>query len=726
MDADTRLGWDARSSAPSTDESGPIPEAHIETQPRSPDEESIDDPGGANALQAIIDHIEYHAPVCSESVCSESASSCMSTQPVALRHITAEELYARNLLRRHGPPPQKGLILMANELARNKLCGVVESVRHVAARHPGYEGGGCRTRALRYAELIIAVLQTETGREMQGSLPPSPPSPGFVLKAPLPRHEWRWRVRTVGVVMLLLCVSYFGAVALNLRWLEGASTSMRADADTSFDGALQRVSVEHHPGSPPGRDGGDEGPEEASGNGTQCPATWTQFDEDDGTHRCFYMTRQFATHYDCATQLCPSAAHGESGLRGTATLATISSPAVNRFLFERLASGSKAVATDLWIGLYHSPLAANLSSEWLWANEREAAMPKFTSWQRGQPDALYGREDCAFLSGTTGQWEDFACHLPELRCLCELGDPPTPSYHEAATQHADLMRADAARQRMWATLVIGGIAALPIALPLSGSVETALSSLTASQRREAALHASSPPSFHGQPTPSPRLSLARRALVHLGIIMLIGGFAPFIAHHLYGCWNALHLRGVAAAYTIYLPFAPLGFCILKEALPGVYQRWLAIVSPTMCLAMALTAARNTYRLYSWEEPHGTLMMCTFLGLACANTIFPGRVLYHALRPSTSHYQLYAMMDTAHYYIAGTAGALILLGFGPIAMLDPDMARYHPYSLGIWTTALTWIATALLCTRQNCERFFGDLSNERRLKLALPVNGPTQS
>jgi hypothetical protein len=161
------------------------------------------------------------------------------------------------------------------------------------------------------------------------------------------------------------------------------------------------------------------------------------------------------------------------------------------YLLTTLAPGDQ---NPLWIGLYRAgtdgddggdddgsgagggnasrsgAAAGAAGGRWQWAGgapteaaakEGSASPPLPSGWRHGQPDSHFGREDCAYVSMTTGEWDDFGCDLRELRCLCELGGAATEAYHATMRAHAAEMEEETARQRVWAALVVGAFFAFP-------------------------------------------------------------------------------------------------------------------------------------------------------------------------------------------------------------------------------------------------------------------------
>ena len=160
-------------------------------------------------------------------------------------------------------------------------------------------------------------------------------------------------------------------------------------------------------------------------------------------HKVPRVPQRFGTHYECATALCSTS--DANGTVHEASLATLGSIEENLWLLGALSLQGK----DLWIGLYRGETDAaqataagnsTFASTWRWASGHRSG-ESLNAWRTGQPDARFGREDCGFISGSTGEWEDFACDLREMRCLCELGNSATAAYRETMRSHAEAMRA---------------------------------------------------------------------------------------------------------------------------------------------------------------------------------------------------------------------------------------------------------------------------------------------
>ena len=534
-----------------------------------------------------------------------------------------------------------------------------------------------------------------------GSVPPSPPWTPLLatplLLAPL-RQVATWRVRGVslGLALGVACVWWLLAAPAPATWHDRHVESFGED-DARATGNRSVAS---------------------------CPAGWTvgPAGDDGGPARCFRATTQFATHYECATTLCPLS-HGASR---NATLASVLSSKENQFVHSQLLSGK-----DLWIGLYRtlhptnssegppSPSSSHpptKSSGWLWVNVLQMVTP-FSNWRDGQPNEKYGLEDCAFISGSTGEWEDYGCNLAELRCLCELGASVSESYHHATVQRTQAMRFVAVRQRMWATLLFGAVVALPTVLPLTKEKN---SGKHLGVRLRDSLPLLGKASLLRDPGADSAQNLGWRAFACLGFAVWATSFAPFFAHHLCGCWNAMQL----GPWPNYTPPGAAGGLLLLNTMPGKYQRFFSIFAAALSLANTVTSAKCALDQAAYSPSHTDVGAWRIFYIYTFFAMFNGAhavgMLYVGMRPSTSHYQLFVHNHFAGRMLAAMCGITLFLGFGPIMSVDPDLARRHPYSAGTVITAFAWVSTAIFSSRKNSLRFLGRSSNEMRLRDAAAM------
>ena len=483
--------------------------------------------------------------------------------------------------------------------------------------------------------------------------------------------------------------------------------------------------------------------------------------------RCFHTTREFGTHDECATRLCPNAVAGEwdggGGRSGrserSATLARIWTRAEAQWLIDTLVHGA-----DVWIGLYADPDAPDQRSKWRWVSDEgndaqgggsgtelpplshtgpgvlAAPVPNETvssEWQdlwHGQPDARYGREDCAYLSGGTGEWDDYGCDLREFRCLCELGVSPSPSYMAAVRAHAEARAVESKGPRMCAALLLGGLMALPLAYSESGITPLArlFSRCTAKRGGEcqSRLHDAS---WHAaeRTTPPSTLSWARPAAAALGSAMLFGGTAPFLYHHIWGGWTALQL----GPWVNYVPFATAGGFLLLETVPPRPIRLISLsigaLFATVCAGCtwALITNFELSRLWQWVwQPTRAAASTTHLdrvdGPLCAGVFVSFGIVYgfgacktwhQAIRPHRSPHAMYAAAHDSGRFVAGMCGQVLLLIYcAPLALLNPHVFG-HSYAPGAAVTALSFMLIGFACSRENCERLLGAASNEQQLE-----------
>ena len=416
-----------------------------------------------------------------------------------------------------------------------------------------------------------------------------------------------------------------------------------------------------------------------SAGANQCPAGWAAAGQ-----RCFRVTKQVGTHEACAMELCPALQGGTQ--QPTATLASIGSLEENRLLFESLLLGR-----DLWIGLYRSAPASQdrlrLEDGWQWANKwvnqpptgassgnlasgvtgvtasgASSSAPAFTNWHTGEPDAGYGREDCAYISGATGRWGDYGCELAEMRCLCESGGvPTTANYINFSSEHAEDSKREARRQRLWAALVV--VVLTCITLPLT----SAMADTTASRGQQS----------------------RQRLAVHAGLALIVGGFAPFVVHAFFGRWTAMQL----GTWANYAPFGALGGFIVLDATPNTshQQRLLAVIMGSLFLTIG-SACLVAAAYFGGSDR--SIECGLFCGFALVNCIAAYQLCRLGLRQSTPHIQLNARINFLSRLVTGTSALLILFHCSWIGVQDPDEAFQHPYTPSIAATGFTWLALAI--------------------------------
>jgi len=366
----------------------------------------------------------------------------------------------------------------------------------------------------------------------------------------------------------------------------------------------------------------------------------------------------------------------------TATLASIASVEENRLLFDSMLLGR-----DLWIGLYRDVAEAESPAPqahgWRWVNAPRAAKSlddpasgltsssatapgaasasAFTNWHVGEPDAHYGREECAFISGSTGEWGDYGCGLAEMRCLCESGAAATAAYVQFSHELADATEAAKKRQRRWATLVVSLLAC--IALPLT----SAMSDPTAAAAR------------------------SQRYAIYVGLALFVGGFAPCVAHNMFGSWTAMQL----GTWSNYMPFGALGGFILIDALPNTsrHQRLLAVfVGCIFWMICATCAASAVYFAKSARSQES----CLAWALSAVNAVGACNLCHMGTQSATiSNAKLNQRINRLGRGVTGFSVLLLLLHFGWVGLqVEPDSMWQHPYSPGHAATALSFLTIAI--------------------------------
>ena len=349
---------------------------------------------------------------------------------------------------------------------------------------------------------------------------------------------------------------------------------------------------------------------------SRCPAGWVAAGGagPHGGARCFRVPRQLGTHYECATAICPGSS-GADGKAYHATLATLGSAEESRRLFDSVGLTSWQ---DLWIGLYRTSGGGSVEAEkgragndtqlsnWRWLagaggqGTSEGESSTTGSWRAGQPDARFGREDCGYVSGTTGEWEDYGCDLREMRCLCELGASASPEYHTSMKVHAAEMGEVTSRQRVWVAMVIGAFFALPLFLSTpeggggrgggggAGSGRGGASGRSLQVWWRAFYR--SPDRTNLQGADFTCHGSARRFATHLGTALFFWGFTPVAFHYGLGIWDGMRL----GAWTTYHWMGCVGGFILCEALLPAQQWAHAIACSLSYLALFAASSQGIY------------------------------------------------------------------------------------------------------------------------------------
>jgi len=195
---------------------------------------------------------------------------------------------------------------------------------------------------------------------------------------------------------------------------------------------------------------------------------------------------------------------------------------------------------------------------------------------------------------------------------------------------------------------------------------------------------------------STSVSFVSRASLHLGVLLFFGGYAPLVAHEVFGCWRAAQL----GPWVQYVPFGSLGGFMMLEAVDRRMQREVSVLFALMCLGLFSMSALVV--LIS-EEPLTQLLFGAF---ALSQGTTTALLLRNALRATLCDSTMLKFNYFSARFISGTCGTM-LLGFAIyMAMLDPELAWQHPYLHGILATTTTWIGTGMWCSPQNVGRLVG--------------------
>ena len=649
-------------------------------------------PDAQDALHARPEWIDVPVPVPMSTSATSTSTSSSSTMS-RFRTVSFDELRMNQMAPRNGPRAKYEVMALANAIAHERLSGSTRSVRNIAAGlRCCTESGGDRTRAKQYATCIERLLMSEAGQQPPStddppviqcsSAPPSPPMSPALPLAPASRGRGAWAlVGSLGVLSfwwMWLCTFEVPRPDPNPQQHAGKLHVM----NTSATGAAGYWTAAAF----------SEEEDTSRSSASRCPAGWVAA-EGAGPHggaRCFRVPRQLGTHYECATAICPGSS-GADGEAHQATLATLGSAEESLRLFDSV--GLTSIQQDLWIGLYRTSVGGGepgrgagtswnngtqLPDSWTWAADgrgtSEGEPAARGSWKAGQPDARFGREDCGYVSGTTGVWEDYGCDLREMRCLCELGASASPEYHTSMKVHAEEIDQAAAAQRVWVAVAIGASFALPMFL-------------------------SSPESRHGS---GDRGGSARRVALHLGTALFFWGFTPVAFHYGLGMWHGMQL----GAWTTYPWLGCVGGFILCEALlPG--QLWaLAVAGSLIFLGLLAVSAQILFTtVIAPLAATGavTARMAAMLGFWAGVALCNARCCYGLLAPllrqSTTPYDLYR--NNYHYgAINAKACGLALLAFflGPLYAYDPDFAKQHPNSPGAAASGLVFVLLGFVAPR----------------------------
>ncbi|KAK7508249.1 hypothetical protein BaRGS_00000488 [Batillaria attramentaria] len=129
-----------------------------------------------------------------------------------------------------------------------------------------------------------------------------------------------------------------------------------------------------------------------------CPNDWIQFEES-----CYVFLDESGIPWTSAKVMCE--ALGGSMLE-------VTSSEENDFV-------KSHTNENVWLGLNDMVR----EGQWVWVSTHEQAV--YTNWAPGQPDDSHSHEsgqDCAYLEGSTGHWDDHWCEITagwSMSVVCE-------------------------------------------------------------------------------------------------------------------------------------------------------------------------------------------------------------------------------------------------------------------------------------------------------------------
>ena len=327
----------------------------------------------------------------------------------------------------------------------------------------------------------------------------------------------------------------------------------------------------------------------------------------------------------------------------------------------------------MWIGLHQAPGRAG----WRWVDGRPLD-EQSAVWAADWPPGRFGREDCAYMQGTTGSLLMFDCEAAELRCLCELGSTASDSYLADMAESMDELDREAFSYRVWLALVVGAFLSYPLLSNRHSNPHRGLQHL-----RKA-------------PQEGTRRSLKRDLMFSVGVLLFLGAFAPYILHEI-GYWRAFRL----GSWTSYFPLGP-GVVIAMLSYPPhsrhqcsvgfVFASIFALVA--VCLLKGFLFLEMRYSAYLW------------LGIALV-LLYSSCSLFLQVYACTQRGSPMSEMCDSYFFYGRVAsfasGAMLLLMFMcPLVLSDP-LYLEHPCTPGNIAASVSWMAAGLICSRENLKK-----------------------
>ena len=502
---------------------------------------------------------------------------------------------------------------------------------------------------------IEKLLRTEAGGLTCPTAPPSPPSTPLAPNkqlAPVQARAWRWAIALVALCALLTTSGLLLRRAYRLSAFSGEATESPPPAQSMPKPPLSNASFS------------------MMGEGS-CPAEWTPLRvHADGPARCFRVLQTFRSHYECTTTLC--SAVDRNGTRLDGTLAMPASAEEQRLLQAKLFAGK-----DAWIGLY---LSRPDRAGWHWVDGGPLDEPLAARAADGHINR-FGSEECAYVSGRTGEWDDFDCFAAHFRCLCELGSAASGAYLADMADRMDELDREAFRYRVWLALVVGAFLSYPLLANRHSSSHRGLQHL------------------HKAPQEGTRRSLQRDLMFSVGVLLFLGAFAPYMLQEM-GLWRAFRL----GSWTSYFPLGPLVVIAMVSIPPhSRHQCSIGFILASMFALIAVFLLKEV-QLVEWFYT-----ACLWLGMALVLLYASCSLFLQVYACTQRGSPMREMCDSTFFYgrvVAFASGMMVLLLFVCPAALSDPLYLEHPFAPGVIATSVSWMAAGLLFSRENLMKLLG--------------------
>ena len=327
----------------------------------------------------------------------------------------------------------------------------------------------------------------------------------------------------------------------------------------------------------------------------------------------------------------------------------------------------------MWIGLHQALGRAG----WRWVDGRPLD-EQSAVWAADWPPGRFGREDCAYMQGTTGRLLMFDCEAAELRCLCELGSTASDSYLADMAESMDELDREAFSYRVWLALVVGAFLSYPLLSNRHSNPHRGLQHL-----RKA-------------PQEGTRRSLKRDLMFSVGVLLFLGAYTPYILHEM-GHWRAFRL----GSWTYYLPLGPLvAIAMLSIPQHSRHQCSIGFILASIFALIAVFLLKGFQLVEKWNTA------CVFLGMALF-LLYSSCSLFLQVYACTQRGSPMSEMCTSTFFygrvVSFASGLLILLMFMcPMVVSDP-LYLEHPFAPGVIATSASWMTAGLIYSRENVKK-----------------------